>query len=92
MRDGERVGEGVPQWSPGLMAGGRLSSAEPSASSSTPPQWSPGLMAGGSTGTDTTTGSSVDSPQWSPGLMAGGRAPTRGGCATRSASRNGAPA
>ena len=41
------LGLGVPQWSPGLMAGGRSAHAS-SAATIWLPQWSPGLMAGGS--------------------------------------------
>ena len=42
------VGE-LPQWSPGLMAGGSHRAGGCSISTASP-QWSPGLMAGGSEG------------------------------------------
>ena len=37
-----------PQWSPGLMAGGRPAPRLVSHGAANSPQWSPGLMAGGS--------------------------------------------
>ncbi len=64
------LGLGVPQWSPGLMAGGRSAHAS-SAATIWLPQWSPGLMAGGRGVTYDLAGSFA-APQWSPGLMAGG--------------------
>ena len=63
----------TPQWSPGLMAGGR-SLARHTLRALAEPQWSPGLMAGGR-GTGPVPTYLDRSPQWSPGLMAGGRAP-----------------
>ena len=38
----------LPQWSPGLMAGGRPAPRLVSHGAANSPQWSPGLMAGGS--------------------------------------------
>ena len=47
MGEGQEVGRIGPQWSPGLMAGGRRGEITKNPTSDMP-QWSPGLMAGGS--------------------------------------------
>ncbi len=46
------VRTGQPQWSPGLMAGGRSDPKFVAHATSWLPQWSPGLMAGGSSAHD----------------------------------------
>ncbi len=67
----------APQWSPGLMAGGRLALLN-QRHQSPAPQWSPGLMAGGSGATEPDLAAALTQmPQWSPGLMAGGRGSPR---------------
>ena len=82
----------LPQWSPGLMAGGSADAAEEKVAT-VAPQWSPGLMAGGRSRIRSARRLTRSPPQWSPGLMAGGR---RSACGrTRRGARggrNGAPA